>query len=369
MTMQITPARPSLAMYGKTLSETTAIKDWMMRRVGQTAIPPSSLVRRHAPTISGLGAAGERGPFPGQGPGPKRWPIAPHGTRPGSVTLGDTTHVQDWNDRRIWKKRIPASSLMGLGELGRHVGTKAERTWGVNPLSGQVEETTYVRDTYPRRVGKHRWEERRDHEWHEQASVSGFGSFGVIDSTVSVRDLQTSLRKMGICQGGGHVMVIDGIWGPITQGALVAAVGEFSPGTPTAGLFSGSTRATTIGIASSIWTRIQELAAGRVDSCSGSAGARTDPAAAARAAAAAAAARAAAAAHPADAVAAAEATRTAAAAAAAAQTDPGTSFLSNPLVWLGAVALAGVAYYTYSSGGETPSYDEDGMPSSVTFPI
>jgi hypothetical protein len=36
------------------------------------------------------------------------------------------------------------------------------------------------------------------------------------------------------------------------------------------------------------------------------------------------------------------------------------SWYSNPLLWLGVAAVAGIAYYTYSSGGETPSPDYDG---------
>jgi hypothetical protein len=276
MTMQIAPARPSLAMYGKSLAETTAIKSWMARRIGQTAIPPSSLRR----DVQGLGAAsvqasayarGQASPWPGQGRGPKQWPVARYGNAPGAVpAFGDTVGVKDWDMRRIWKKRIPASSLMGLGELGAHVsavqhtGTKAERTWGINPLS----ETTYVENTAPRRVGMDRY--YADDAWHEQAQISGFGAFGALDAQVSVRDWQTALRKLGICQSAdGRAMSIDGLWGPITQSASDIALRTLLGLSGAAGFVSSIPRGTTLNTTAEIWTHLQSLAEGRIDQCGG----------------------------------------------------------------------------------------------------
>jgi len=272
MTLQIAPARPSLAMYGKSLAETTAIKSWMMRRIGQTAIPPSSLRRGvdglAAPSVQAMAySRGTPSPWPGQGRGPKRWPVAPHGTAPGTVPgLGDTVAVKDWQYRRIWKKRIPASSLMGLGELGRHVGTAAERRWGVNPLS----ETTYVEDTAPRRVGMDRWQ-GRDGDWHEQAMISGFGAFGALDAHVPTRDWQTTLRKLGICTAAdGRAMAVDGLWGPITQSASEVALRQLLGLSNPAASLSAAARATEVATTSEVWTHLQSLAEGRIDQCGAS---------------------------------------------------------------------------------------------------
>lgn len=251
MTMHLTRSRRS------TLAETTAIKDWDARRYGKTSIPSSSL----------------------SGPS-RRWPI----TRFGSL---GSTEVTNWDipdnsggmgSRRTWKRRLPESSLMGIGSLSlmgigslsAHVGTAAERRWGINPLS----ETTYVEDTAARRVGKQRW--YGDDAWHEQASLSGFGAFGAdLDSNASVRDVQETLRKLGLCIGNGRVMTIDGVFGPVTSDALSSALSMFNQRVaplPQERAYAGSTGAREIQISSTFWTALQTMASGRIDQCSAGGG-------------------------------------------------------------------------------------------------
>ena len=243
MTMHITPSRPSMAG----LNETTAIRDWQARRYGQTSIPASSMVR-----LEGA---------------PKQWTVTRFGET--GVTNWDIPpNSEGMGSRRTWKRSIPDSSLMGLGSLGRHVGTAAERRWGTNPLA----ETTYVANTSPRRAGMQRF--YSDDAWHEQAALSGFSGLGAdLDMNVATGEVQKTLRKLGICAPGGRVMAVDGAFGPITNAALTAALATFnqtvSPPLPAERAWQGASNAGTIRMSSNFWTSLQTAAAGHIDQCSG----------------------------------------------------------------------------------------------------
>lgn len=248
MTMHITPSRPSMAG----MNETTAIRDWQARRYGQTSIPASSTVR--------LGNA------------PEKWNISRFGET--GVTNWDIpANSGGMGSRRTWKRKLPESSLMGLGSLGRHTGTPAQRQWGINPLS----ETTYVENTASRRPGMQRY--MSDGAWAEQASLSGFGAFGAdLDSEASVRDVQDALRKLGRCRPAGSLLVADGVFGPITNAGLTDALRAFNstvPGAsalPAARAFQASSGANKVRMSSLFWTWMQAQAAGQLDQCSAAGG-------------------------------------------------------------------------------------------------
>jgi hypothetical protein len=151
------------------------------------------------------------------------------------------------------------------------------------------------------------------------------------------------MRKIGICTGNGQRMSIDGTWGPITESAFATLLAQMQVSGITSTHVRAAPRATTVNIETVLWTRISTLAEGRVDNCSGSSPARTGGGAP---------------------------DLTTPDAPPDAPPDGGGgdtgmseeagSWYSNPLLWLGVAAVAGIAYYTYSSGGETPSPDYDG---------
>lgn len=250
MTMHITPSRSGLA-------EQVAIKDWQARRYGKTSIPAASMRR-----LSGLGGDG--------------WKVTEFGAT--EVTNWDIpSNSGGMGSRRTWKRRIPESSLLGIGSLARHVGTAAERRWGINPLA----ETTYVENTAPRRVGMDRYYE--DGTWREQAMIAGFSQLlgATLDSTVSVREVQTTLRKLGICAPNGRRMAVDGVYGPITESALAIALQRFQqlPGQADATsqytastAWRGNSGARELTISSTFWSAIVGAAAGAIDQCGGGGG-------------------------------------------------------------------------------------------------
>jgi hypothetical protein len=245
MTMHITPSRPSLAG----INETTAIRSWQERRYGKTSIPESSIVR-----LEGA---------------PTSWTVSRFGET--EVTNWDVPSNSDgMGSRRIWKRSIPASSLMGIGSLGRHVETYSQRRWEINPLSG----ATCVENAESRRVGKQRF--YNDDAWQEQASISGFGALGAdLDMNVSVLDVQIALRKVGICRPGGRLMVADGKFGPITNSAMLEALRRWNQSLGAAGnipasrAYSGTSGSREIRISSTFWAAIQAAAAGSIDQCGG----------------------------------------------------------------------------------------------------
>lgn len=316
MTMALTASRPSLGMYGKSLAETTAVRDWALRRIDKTRIPASSL-------------AGQ-------------------------------TDVTDWADRRIWKRRIPASSLaahqmMGLGGLGAHVGTKAQRTWGINPLGehvgtkaqrtwgvnplaaypdrdasgNQFAETVYVRNTAARRVGKERY-------------IDGFGALAAIDMNLDVRDAQTAMRKLGMCTDSrGRVMVVDNTLGPITRDCLTRLAA--SHGVNAGAFFAGLDGDHVIQVDSTLWHQVMQQAEGMVDHCPGATASHTTTTSSGS-----------------------TTTESPVGPTGPSSDVPApdapvyeeTPWYRRPAFWLLAAAAAGVGYVAYTSGGETPSPDD-----------
>jgi hypothetical protein len=157
--------------------------------------------------------------------------------------------------------------------------------------------------------------------------------------------------------GNAQFVKNDGRWGPITRGAVSIALVQLGASGTVDQNVTGAVRATTVNMQTAVWTRIQQLAEGRVDSCSGSAGTRTGSG---------------------DTTGGGGTTDTGGGGGGSPDTshdlpqEETGAWYSNPLVWLGAAALAGIGYYVYTSGGETPSeasYAEDSIPSSVTFPV
>lgn len=257
MTMHITPSRPSMAG----MNETTAIRNWQARRYGQTSIPASSTVR--------LGNA------------PQKWTVSRFGET--GVTNWDIpANSGGMGSRRTWKRKLPESSLMGLGSLGRYTGTPAQRQWGINPLA----ESTFVEDTASRRPGMQRY--MNDGAWAEQASLSGFGAFGAdLDSEATVRDVQDALRKLGRCRPAGSLLLADGIFGPITNAGLIDALRAFNAtaagaaALPAERAFQANSGSSKIRMSSVFWTWMQTQSAGQLDQCAssggGGGGGATDP--------------------------------------------------------------------------------------------
>jgi hypothetical protein len=277
------------------LGETTDVTDWKYRRLDKGTIPASDL--------SGLGAyrnyKGEwkyTGLDAGSVLGPSRVGLNRWGVNP----LGDPTGVTDWRMRRLDKRRLPASSLSGSGSfdykysgLG-YPGSK----WRINPMNGlgypgskwkinPLGDPTGVTDWRMRRLDKRSLPASSLMSLREQESnLIGFGSFGALDATVSVREVQTVLRKLNKC------VVIDGAFGDQTSNALLALTLAFGSAAATTGgsagskagmkglyafgaaedFFAGQNGARTIQIESSFWARLNEAAAGRTDTCPTSSG-------------------------------------------------------------------------------------------------
>ena len=275
MTMQMTLARPTLsgsqlARFAQgidgledpfkwqvnplaALAQVTHVSNVGDRRAGKRRLPASSLRGLGADyRYTGLGAKpGDRG---------RPWPVNP---------LGEQTHVQDWAMRRIDKAALPASSLRGLGADYRYTGLGAARLlrkWPINPLG----ETTHVQDWDMRRIDKAALPASSLRGM--ETALLGMDALSAIDSEVSVRDVQTVARKLGVCvavDGDGRTtyLRVDGIYGPQTQNAMIAMSAIYEPAVPQSDRFFGVPGERSVRVASSWWHQAQMAAADRTDSC------------------------------------------------------------------------------------------------------
>lgn len=274
--LEIIPARPSTAMYGKSLAETTAVKDWAARRFGMRTIPASDL--------RGVGAPWPVNPL-GEQTGVKDWAMrridkaslpasslrglgAPWPVNP----LGEQTGVKDWAMRRIDKASLPASSLRGLGApwrinpLGEQTAVKDwamrridKRSLPASSLRG-LNETTYVFNVGDRRAGK-------TLAYEQESALMGFGA---LDGSVPTREVQSTLRKLLYCTGAdGRPLAVDGEFGPNTEFALSRLVSATAGGSQVQSgqLFAAAAGDSSVRVDMSWWSTIAASAAGRTDTC------------------------------------------------------------------------------------------------------
>ena len=92
--------------------------------------------------------------------------------------------------------------------------------------------------------------------------------FGALDATVGTRELQEMLRKLGFCEAGA----IDGLWGPNTNGALVAFTDQRRAGVAMIAFQAGVDweapfRASTVRIDSRLLRKLRLDSAGLTDEC------------------------------------------------------------------------------------------------------